>query len=190
MMHFTKTAALAIAFIVGLSVPQGQKTSDSSTFQKPVLDTGRARVDFLVGSFATSTYIPPMPSMPKGVTGKGTSVITWALDSMFLSIEDQSFNSLLGHYKAHGILGFDSQTHQYTLSMFNNYGDHPTYHGNFVGDTLVLQTKIPAPRGSFDQKLLWYKDGEAVRLRVLNDLGKGFLLALEQTAIPVSQRTK
>ncbi len=128
--------------------------------------------------------------MPKGATGKGTSVITWALDSVFLSIEEQSLNSLFGQYKGHGMLGFDSQLHQYVLSMFNNFGDHPTYHGNFSGDTLVLQTKVPAPRGSFDQKLLWYKDGEAVKLRVLNDLGKGFVLVVDQTATPVAQRTK
>ena len=88
------------------------------------------------------------------------------------------------------MLGFDLSTHQFVLSMFNNFGDRPTYHGNFAGDTLVLQTKVPVPKGSFDQELLWYKDGEAVKLKVLNDLGKGFVLVLEQTAIPVAQRTR
>ena len=107
---------------------------------------------------------------------------------MFLVIEDQS--SLFGRYKAHGVLGFDSPTREFVLSMFNNFGDHPSYKGNFVGDTLVLLTKVPMQGSSFDQKLVWYKDGEAVKLRVMNDLGKGFVLALEQTAIPVSQNTR
>jgi hypothetical protein len=183
-------ALLTMAFIIGQSATQGQTSSGNSNIPKPGFGSERARVEFLVGTFATATYIPPNPSMPRSDTGKGTSIITWTLDSMFISIEDQSFNSLFGHYKAHGILGFDSQTHQFVLSMFNNFGDHPTYHGNFVGDTLVLQAKVPAPRGSFDQKLLWYKNGEVVTLQVLNDFGKGFLLALEQTATPVSEKTK
>jgi hypothetical protein len=178
--RFTTIAILIMVFFSGLSTTDGQAVSDSST---------RARVGFLVGNFAIATYIPPTPKMQKGVTGKGASVITWALDSMFLAIEDESVNPLFGRYKAHGMLGFESQTHQFVLSMFNNFGDHPVYHGNFVGDTLVLQTKIPAPKGSFDQQLRWYKDGEAVKLKILNDSGKGFLLILEQTATPVSQKT-
>jgi hypothetical protein len=190
MIQVTKMTILTMLFIFGQSTTQGQSASESTTLQKPGLVNERARVEFLVGSFTTATYIPPMRSMQKGVTGKGTSITTWALDSMFLMIEDESFNSLFGRYKAHGILGFDSQTHQFVLSIFNNFGDQPTYHGNCVGDTLVLQTKVTSPRGSFDQKLVWYKDGESVRLRVLNDYGKGFLLTLEQTATPVLQKTK
>ena len=190
MTRLTRIAVLTLVFNFGQSPTQGKTTAASATSQTPGFGAERARVEFLVGTFATETYFPPLPSMPKGVTGKGTSVITWALDSMFLSIDDQSFNSLFGHYKAHGILGFDSQTHQFVLSMFNNFGDHPTYHGNFVGDTLILQTKVPAPRGSFDQQLHWYKEGEAVKLRVLNDYGKGLVPVLEQTATPVSQETK
>jgi hypothetical protein len=190
MKHLTKIAILMIAFIIGQFTTQGQTTSDSSTSKKPALGTEQARIEFLVGTFATATYIPPMPSMPKGATGKGTSVITRALDSKFLSIEEQSFNSLFGQYKGHGMLGFDSQTHEFVLSMFNNFGDHPTYHGNFVGDTLILETKVPSPRGTFDQKLLWYKDGRLVKLTVLNDMGKGPALVLEQTATPVSQKLK
>ena len=72
---------------------------------------------------------------------------------MFLSIENENNNSLLGHYKGHGMLGYDAQMHQYVLSMFNNFGDHPTYHGNFDGDTLVLQTKVEAPTTSLRSKI-------------------------------------
>jgi len=183
MKHLARIALVTLAFLAGHSSSPAQMPSDSSAFQ-------RARVEFLVGTFATATNFPSTPSMPKGATGKGTSVITWALDSMFLSIDDQSVNSLFGHFNQHGMLGFDSQTHQFVLSMFNNFGDRPTYHGNFVGDTLVLQTKVLNPRRPFDQKLQWYKDGTAVQLRVLNDFGKGFLLTLEQTATPASQKTK
>ena len=180
MRHLKKIAILAMVLIVGQAIAQKQAADT----------TERAKLKFLVGSFATETNMPATPSAPKGATGKGTSVITWALDSMFLLIEEQSMNSLFGQYKGHGVLGFDSPTHQFVLSMFNNFGDHPSYKGNFVGDTLVLGTKVPMPGRSFDQKLVWYQGGEAVKLRVLNDVGKGFFLALEQTAIPVSQRTR
>ena len=156
--------------------------------QTPPLDTARAKLEFLVGSFTTETAIPPMPGMPKGATGKGTTVITWSLDSMFLSIDEQSMNEFFGQYKGHGMLGFEAQTNQFVLSMFNNFGDHPEYHGTFVADTLVLQTKIAAQRRSFDQKILWYKEGDAVKMKVLNDSGKGYYLALEQKAVPITHR--
>jgi len=86
------------------------------------------------------------------------------------------------------MLGFDVPSQQFVLSMFNNFGDHPTYRGKFHGDTLVLETKVPLPRRPFDQRLVWYKDGDAVKPQVLNDLGKGFVPALEQTAIPFLQQ--
>ena len=190
MIRMTRIAILAMAIVVGQSNVQGQTHSDSSTSHMLVAGVERAKAAFLVGSFATTITFAPNPAMPKGVTGTGTSVIAYTLDSLFLSIEDQSVNDLFGHYKAHGMLGFDAQQRQFVLSMFNNFGDHPTYHGNFVGDTLVLQTKVEAPRGSFDQQLRWYKEGETVRLRVLNDFGKGFLPVLDQTATPASPKTK
>ena len=183
-------ALLTLFFAVAPAFGQEKTTSNSANLQKPVSGTDRVRLGFLAGNFTTETYIPPSPSVPKGATGKGTSVITWALDSMFLFIEEQSTNSLFGEYTGHGVLGYDSQSHKFVLSMFNNSGDRPTYNGNYIGDTLVLGTKVPMPGRSFDQKLLWYKDGDAVRLKVLNDSGKGFLLVLEQTAVPVRQETK
>jgi hypothetical protein len=134
--------------------------------------------------------MPPGPSMPKGATGKGSSVITWALDSMVLLIDEQSLNSLFGQYKGHGVLGFDRPTHQYVLTMFNNFGDHPTYQGTFVGDTLMLETRVAIPGHPFNQKLVWYKDGNDVRLKVMNDYGSGFVLVVDQTAVPLVRTTK
>lgn len=161
----------------------------SQTFsQKPTTDSVRARIGFLVGTFATETKIPPNKQIPNGGTGKGTSVITWALDSMFLAIEQQSSNTVLGEYQGHGMLGYDRQARQYVLSMFNNWGDRLTYTGNFAGDTLVLTTRVPMPGRPFDQKLLWYKEGDAVKLNVLNDIGKGFELALEEESTRVVRK--
>jgi hypothetical protein len=53
--------------------------------------------------------------------------------------------------------------------MYNNFGDHPQYHGTFAGDTLVLAARVPAPGKPFDQQVRWYSEGEIVRLEVLND---------------------
>ncbi len=96
---------------------------------------------------------------------------------------------MLGRYKGHGVLGFNARTNQFELSMVNSFGDDPSYKGGFVGDTLVLVTTVPMPGRPFDQKLVWFKAGDTLILRVLNDAGKGFILALEQTAVPVSRRT-
>jgi hypothetical protein len=185
MRHIKDIVILTLVLIVSQAIAQKQTNSRDSLLQKPSVVTERPKLKFLVGNYTTETSIPAGPSLPKGAMGKGTSVITWALDSMFLLIEEQSINSLFGKYKGHGLLGFDSPTNQFVLSMFNNFGDHPSYKGNFVGDTLVLETKVPLPGRSFDQKLVWYKVGESIKLRVLNDYGKGFVLVLDQTAIPV-----
>lgn len=150
-------------------------------------ETEQAKLKFLVGSFMTETTIQ---GRSKPIKGAGTSVITWTLDSAFLLIEEESISPMMGHYKGHGILGFDTPTHQYMLSMFNNFGDHPSYKGNFVGDTLVLETKVPMPGKSFDQKLLWYKDGDRVKLKVQNDMGNGFVTVIDQTSTPALEKTK
>ncbi len=151
------------------------------------MDTARVKLGFLTGNFATETRIPAMPSAPKGATGKGTSVITWGLDSMFLLIDEQSVNSVFGQYKGHGVLGFDGPSRQYILCMYNNFGDHPVYKGDFLGDTLVLKTTVAMPGHAFDQQLLWYKEGHSIRLKVLNDTGQGLSLVVDQIAVPVNR---
>ena len=183
---------LIAACLTGSTLATAQKQSGSldSLTQTPPAAKERAKLHFLVGSYTTETMIPPVPMAPKGATGKGTSVITWGLDSMFVLIDEESANSLFGTYKGHGVLGFDPQARQFELFMYNNFGDHPSYKGNFVGDTLVLQARVPMPGKPFDQKLLWYKDGDAVKLKVMNDTGKGFALAIEQTATPVRRMPK
>jgi len=173
-----KLALLAMVLVVGQAAAQSPAAAMKAEL---------AKLNFLVGNFTTETTIPPMPpTAPKGATGKGTTVVTWGLDSMFVLIDEQSVNSLFGQYKGHGVLGYDAHSKEYVLSMFNNFGDHPTYRGTFAGDMLVLLTKVPMPGRSFDQKLEWYKEGETVKLKVSNDLGKGFAPAIEQTATPVS----
>jgi hypothetical protein len=188
-MHDRKRlSTLVIALAMSISTGLGQKSAESLAAQKSTPALERARLFFLVGSFSTYTTMPPSANMPKGATGTGTSTISWALDSLFLSIEEESVNPLFGHYKGHGMLGFDANIHEFVLSMFNNFGDHPTYHGTFAADTLILQTKVPARKGTFDQKLLWYREGEIIHLKVLNDYGKGFLEVLDEASTPVAQK--
>jgi hypothetical protein len=43
------------------------------------------------------------------------------------------------------------------------------------------------PGRTFDQRVVWYRYGDAVKLKVLNNTGKGFLPVVEQTATRVSQ---
>jgi hypothetical protein len=164
---------LAMVLIVGQAIAQ-----------EPGAAAERAKLQFLVGRFATELHVPPLPAAPNGAAATGTSLIAWALDSTFLLIDDES--TLFGGYKGHGVLGLDLPTRQFVLSMFNNFGDHVSYTGAFAGDTLVLLATVPFQGGSFDQRVVWYKEGDAIKMKVFNDLGKGFALALEQTATPVS----
>jgi len=187
MNNFVKISILTVVLIAGQAIAQKQPAAHDSLGLKPALGAPRAKLNFLVGSFATETILPPGPSMPQGATGKGSSVISWALDSTVLLIDEQSLNTLFGQYKGHGVLAFDAPSHRFVLSMFNNFGDHPTYNGNFVGDTLVLETEVRMPKHPFYQKLVWYKDGDALKMSVLNNYGEGFVLVVKQTAIPIAR---
>lgn len=178
---------IAIALIiaaVGLAIAQDGQGKDSPLMKKPEPGKERARLSFLVGRFNTATRVLPSLMSPKEALGKGTSVVSWGLDSMFIVIDEQSINPLLGNYKGHGILGYDAGEHEYVLSMFNNFGDRPQYKGAFSGDTLSLVTNVKLPGSSFDQKVLWFAEHNNIRMTVLNDVGKGFRPVVEQTATP------
>ncbi len=150
----------------------------------PLQGPERAKLAFLIGTYTTETHMMSGRMGGKGAAGKGTSVLAWGVDSMFVILDDQSVNQLLGNYKAHGILGYDMHDSEYVLSMFNNFGDTPQYRGTFKGDTLVLLSRVNFPGGSFDQKLLWYKDGSSIQLKIFNDMGKGFVQVIDQKSTP------
>ena len=171
--------ALLLAAI-GISMGQGKTPAGPSAHT--TADNPRERLAFLVGSFVTEAHVLPGGVIKKESVGKGTSEISWVLDSMFLYIDERSVNPAFGAYKGIGMLGFDPHEKQYVLSMYNNFGDHPQYRGSFAGDTLILSAKIPAPGKSFDQQVRWYPDGETVHLDVLNDAGTGFAPILKQVA--------
>jgi len=169
---------------------QEKQTPAPPSMKRPEPGPERVRLSFLVGNFTTETRMPPGPMMKNGAIGTGTSVISWGLDSMVLTVDEQSINPVLGNYKGYGMLGYDPQEKQYVLSMFNNFGDHPQYRGSFIGDTLVLATKVPMPGRSFDQQLRWFREGALVRLHILNDFGQGPKLVIDQTATPSSAAPK
>jgi len=187
---------VAALLIAALSLPvfgQSKESSASPVMRKPGPGPLRARLSFLVGEFTTSTrVITGRPGAKEGL-GTGTTSIRWGLDSMFLFIDEQSVNSMLGNYRGFGVLGIDPAGKEYTLTMYNNFGDQPAYHGAFSGDTLVFTTRVPFAGGSFDQKVVWFAEGKSVRLQVFNDLGKGFVEAIDQTyrprmAVPAGER--
>jgi hypothetical protein len=160
----------------------GQGKPPLNPSARTTAESPRERLAFLVGSFSTEVHIMPGRMIKKESVGSGTSEISWVLDSMYLYVDERSVNPVLGSYKGIGLLGFDRHDGQYVLSMYNNFGDHPQYRGAFAGDTLVLAAKVPAPGKPFDQQLRWYRDGENLRLDVLNDEGEGFVPVLKQVA--------
>jgi hypothetical protein len=163
---------------------------DSTPFQRPPLGPEQAKLAFLVGNFTTTTQVMPSPMAPNGGSGKGTTLMKWGLDSMFIMLDEESVNQVFGEYKGHGMLGYDKRTGKYILSMFNNFGDTPQYRGTFNGDTLTLMTNVEFPGGSFGQKLLWFKENNTVHLKIFNDVGKGFALSIEETSTPSTNTMK
>lgn len=181
-----KTIAVTFALLSILSsslIAQG-----ASPLQK--FSPEQAKLSFLIGTFTTETQVMPGPMSPTGSKGAGTSVLTWSLDSMFVALDEQSINPVFGNYKGRGMLGFNKREGKYVLSMFNNFGDAPQYRGNFSGDTLILTTKVEFPGRSFEQRLVWFKDNNAVRLMIFNDMGKGPVQTIDQTYIPAAQTKK
>jgi hypothetical protein len=176
---------MVFGFVLVLMIGGILFAQDTQMMQKPDPAKERAKLSFLVGNFSTKTRILPTARSRKEAVGTGTSVVSWALDSTFLLVNEQSVNPLLGNYKGLGLLGYDVQAKEYVLAMFNNFGDRPQYKGNFSGDTLVLISKVEYPGGSFTQKIFWYSETNYVRMTVLNDMGKGFQPVIEQTDIPV-----
>jgi len=177
---------IAILFLFSLPVA----AQDSSPLQNPSPRQERDKLAFLVGTYATETHIMPGPMAPNGGSGKGTTVMTWGLDSMFVMIDEQSVNKVFGEYKGHGMLGYDRQAGKYVLSMLNNFGDTPQYRGTFNGDTLTLMTKVEFPGGAFEQKLVWFSEHNTIRLKIFNDMGKGYTLTIEETSVPSTQNKK
>lgn len=171
-----------IALVPVMTAAQDIKPAQPPAMSKVRPGAENARLSFLIGSFATETRVLPGRMAATEAVGRGTSRVRWGLDSMFIFIEEESVNPLLGNYKGFGILGYDAGESQYLLSMYNNFGDHPQYRGAFSGDTLILSCRVPSPRGAFDQKLLWYKTGETIRLQVLNNMGTGFVPVVDQSA--------
>jgi hypothetical protein len=177
-----KSTTLAITIFIIVFPLAAQ---DGAMMQRPGPGPERARLSFLTGSFTTETHMPPGPMNPEEIVGHGTSMMAYGVDSMFVLLDDQGDNPVLGKYKAHGVLGYNAQDGKYTLSMYNNFGDAPQYKGSFSGDTLVLTAKVEYPGGSFDQKLDWYKEGTNVRLKVYSDMGQGPSLVVDQISTPV-----
>ena len=157
-------------------------------FQKPGTGPEWAKLAFLAGTFTTETHLSPSRMSPNGSVGKGSASLTWAVDSVYLLLDDQSSDQVMGQYRAHGVLGYSAREGKYTLAMFNNFGDTPRYTGSFSGDTLVMTSKVEFPGGSFDQKLVWYKEGKNLRLKIYNDMGKGPMMAIDQIQTPVAAK--
>jgi hypothetical protein len=177
-----RTFWLPALIVCSIGIAMGQERPAVSPSARTKAENPRDRLAFLVGNFATEVHILPGRMIKKESVGKGTSDVSWGLDSMFLFVDERSVNPVLGVYKGFGVLGYDPHEKQYFLSMYNNFGDHPQYRGSFAGDTLLLAARIPAPGKTFDQQVRWYREGESLRLEVLNDTGEGFVPILRQVA--------
>jgi len=181
---------LVFALSYGSVYAQNEKPEPAPARPKPKVAPELAKLSFLVGEFTTDTKIHPNPVAPEGEAALGTLKTKWALDSMFLLLEEVIDFPLFGTYRGMGLLTYDRVGKQYYLGMHNNFGDHPSYKGNFVGDTLILEGQIPFEGGSFTQHVMWLWDGNNIKLWVRNNMGEGFVPVIEQTYLPAAKTSK
>lgn len=178
----SKYFALSVTVIALLAV------QSQCQMAKPVFGPELAKLSFLTGHFSTQTKVYMDPNSGEPIVGSGTSTLRWGLDSMFVFLDATENNPGLGQYKGFGILGYESRSGKYVLTMYNNFGDRPEYTGVFSGDTLTMSSNISTPEGPFVQSLKWFKEGNNVRLQVFNDMGQGSMLSIDQIATPLSDK--
>ncbi len=182
---------LLIFFLTcGLVSAQDEKREPAPEMPRPQFGPELAKLSPFAGDFTTETKVEPNPATPKGETAKGRSKIKWFLDSAFLVIEEAIDFSIFGSYRGMGLMTYDKAEKQYFLSMFNNFGDHPSYKGNFAGDTLILEGQIPFEGGAFTQQVVWLPEGKKLKLWVRNNMGQGWIPVIEQTYMPIGKSSK
>lgn len=172
------TIPLAAAIIFAMS----QFGTASAQMTRPQFGPKLEKLSFLLGSYKTESKITMGPNSS---TGSGYTTARRGLDSMFVFISSRETNSSMGSYRSFGVLGYNSTTSEYVLTMFNIFGSRSEFKGNFSGDTLSLAATINTPRGTFKQRMDWFKEGENLRLLIYGDFGQGYTLMVDETATPV-----
>ena len=160
---------------------QEQKIPEGVTPPKPKFGPELAKLSFLVGNFTTENITFDTP-MGKGGPGKGRNMNRWGLDSLFVMATYEGTMATMGNYQGHGMFTYDWPTGQYKCWWFDNYGNHNEYTGNFMGDTLALESEIPTPQGNLKEKIMWHAEGKKVKFRMVWDMGQGPIPVMEETA--------
>ena len=156
---------------------------------KPKFGPELARLSFLVGNFTCEnrTYDTPMG---KGGPGKGRNMNRWGLDSLFMMANYEGTMAGMGNYEGHGMFTYDAPAGQYKCWWFDNFGNHSEYTGNFVGDTLALESEMQTPQGPLKERIMWHPEGKKVKFRMVWDMGQGPMPVMEETATPSGAATR
>ena len=178
-------AALVMAFVLAFAQEQQQ----GGPPPKPKFGPELARLSFLVGNFTCEnrTYDTPMG---KGGPGKGRNMNRWGLDSLFMMANYEGTMAGMGNYEGHGIFTYDAPAGQYKCWWFDNFGNHSEYTGNFVGDTLALESEMQTPQGPLKERIMWHPEGKKVKFRMVWDMGQGPMPVMEETATPSGAATR
>lgn len=178
-------AALVMAFVLAFAQEQQQ----GGPPPKPKFGPELARLSFLVGNFTCEnrTYDTPMG---KGGPGKGRNMNRWGLDSLFMMANYEGTIATMGKYEGHGMFTYDAPAGQYKCWWFDNFGSHSEYTGNFVGDTLALESEMQTPQGPFKERIMWHPEGKKVKFRMVWDMGQGPMPVMEETATPSGAATR
>jgi uncharacterized protein YodC (DUF2158 family) len=177
---------LAAATAFGLAFAQEQQQGGPPP--KPKFGPELARLSFLAGTFTTENMTFDTP-MGKGGPGKGRNINRWDLDSLYVIANYEGRMAGMGDYKGHGMFTYDTPSGQYKCWWFDNFGNHSEYTGNFVGDTLALESELQTPQGPFKERIMWHPEGKKVKFRMVWDMGQGPIPVMEETATPSGAKT-
>ena len=188
MKRIAMSAALLTVF-AGLAFAQEQQPQQGGPPPKPKFGPELARLSFLTGTFTTENMTHDTP-MGKGGPGKGRNMNRWDLDSIYVIANYEGTMAGMGSYKGHGLFTYDAQAGQYKCWWFDNFGSHSEYSGNFVGDTLTMESEMQTPQGPAKERISWHPERKKVKFRMVWDMGQGPVPVMEETATPSGASTK
>ncbi|HLG93633.1 MAG TPA: DUF1579 family protein [candidate division Zixibacteria bacterium] len=189
MKKFISTLTAILLFATGAVLwAQEEQPQQGGPPPKPKFGPELAKLSFLVGNF-TSENISYDTPMGKGGPGKGRNMNRWGLDSLYVMANYEGTMAALGDYKGHGMFTYDVQSQQYKCWWFDNHGNQSEYTGNFIGDTLALESELVTPQGSLKERIRWHREGKKVKFRMVWDMGQGPVPVMEETAIPSGATT-
>ncbi len=175
---------VTIPLIAAVVFTMAQFGAASAQMMRPQFGPNQQKLSFLLGRYKTESQ---MTMGGNSSTRSGYQTGRYGLDSLYVFISSSESGSAMGSFRSFGVLGYNSRSSEYELSMFNTFGFNMQYKGNFSGDTLIMSGSLETQNGTFKQRIKWFKEGNNLRYLMYGDFGgNGYQLMVDETGKPVA----